>query len=83
MRKLYYGLILLHMLTATQWLYAADGLRVATFSVDITPRLEHPVGQGFIPILKTAEHPLLARGVLFQDEGEACVLCTLDLMEVH
>jgi hypothetical protein len=62
---------------------AEDGLQVATFSVEITPRLGMPVGQGFIPILKTAEHPLLARGILFKDSGMACVICTLDLMEVH
>ena len=62
---------------------ADDGLEVATFSVEITPKLGMPVGQGFIPILKTAEHPLLARGILLKDSGMACVICTLDLMEVH
>jgi len=62
---------------------ANEGLRVATFSVDITPPLGQPVGQGFIPILETAEHPLLARGIIFKDEGQSCVICTLDLMEVH
>lgn len=82
MRKLSCGLVLVLFLIAVQSL-RADGLRVATFSVDITPPLGQPVGQGFIPILKTAEHPLLARGVLLRDEDEACVLCTLDLMEVH
>lgn len=60
-----------------------EGLHVATFSVEITPKLGMPVGQGFIPILKTAEHPLLARGILFKDSGMTCVICTLDLMEVH
>lgn len=62
---------------------ADDGLHVATFSVEITPRLGKPVGLGFIPILKRAEHPLLARGILLKDSGVACVICTLDLMEVH
>ena len=59
------------------------GLRVATFSVEITPQLGEPVGLGFIPVLRTAEHPLLARGILLRDAGESCVICTLDLMEVH
>ncbi|MBC8353802.1 MAG: hypothetical protein H8E66_17520 [Planctomycetes bacterium] len=63
---------------------AADGeLEIATFSVEITPALGLPVGQGFIPILETAEHPLFARGILLKDSGTACVICTLDLMEVH
>ncbi|MBT4865019.1 MAG: hypothetical protein HON53_07880 [Planctomycetaceae bacterium] len=62
---------------------AADGLRVATFSAEITPRLGTPVGQGFIPVLQTAEHPLLARGILLKDSRTTCVICTLDLMEVH
>ncbi|MCA9131859.1 MAG: hypothetical protein KDA45_01835 [Planctomycetales bacterium] len=60
-----------------------DGLRVTTFSVDITPQLGLPVGQGFIPVLQQAEHPLLARGILLTDAGMACVICSLDLMEVH
>ena len=62
---------------------AADGLQVATFSVEITPRLGNPVGLGFIPVLTTAEHPLLARGILLKDAGMSCVICTLDLMEIH
>lgn len=64
-------------------LLADAGLRVATFSIDITPRLGTPTGQGFIPILQTAEHPLLARGILLKDSGVSCVICTLDLMEIH
>ena len=63
--------------------FAGDGLRLATFSTEITPRLGTATGQGFIPILTTAEHPLLARGILLQESGVTCVICTLDLMEVH
>lgn len=81
------GVFVLLMLLAG-WLVEgsvrAEGeLRVATFSADITPRLGSPVGQGFIPILKTAEHPLQARGILLQDSGVKCVICALDLMEIH
>ena len=60
-----------------------DGLRITTFSADITPPLGQPVGLGFIPLLETAEHPLLARGILLQDAETSCVICTLDWMEVH
>jgi hypothetical protein len=49
----------------------------------VTPPLGEPVGQGFIPVLKTAEHPLLARGILLRDRDMSCVVCTLDWMEVH
>lgn len=62
---------------------ANDNLQLATFSVDITPRLGTPVGLGFIPALETVEPPLLARGILLKDAGESCVICTLDWMEVH
>jgi DNA-binding beta-propeller fold protein YncE len=90
MRYLTVGLIVVGMqfgslavTAAADGLRAGDGLRVATFSADITPPLGQSVGLGFIPILKTAEHPLLARGILLQDEGVSCVICTLDWMEVH
>ena len=84
MRTLTGALILsaLFLLQCEQRAAAAD-LRIATFSIEITPKLGMPVGQGFVPILKTAEHPLLARGILLKDSGMACVICTLDLMEVH
>ena len=61
----------------------AARLEVATFSVDITPPLGRPVGLGFIPVLTTAEHPLLARGLVLDGGHQRVVLCTLDWMEVH
>ncbi len=76
-------MVLLLCVVPGQRTVTADGLQITTFSADITPRLGSPVGQGFIPILTTAEHPLLARGIVLQDSGVTCVICTLDLMEVH
>ena len=61
----------------------AAPLEVATFSVDITPPSGRPVGLGFIPVLTTVEHPLLARGLVLDDGHQRVVLCTLDWMEVH
>ena len=58
-------------------------LRLATFQCDITPPVEKPIGMGFIPLPKTIEHPLLAKGVVLKDGGGTYVLCTLDWMEVH
>lgn len=83
MRYVIVGLIAVSFLRIPTPSLADDGLRVATFSADITPPLGQPVGLGFIPILKTAEHPLLARGILLRDAGVSCVICTLDWMEVH
>jgi DNA-binding beta-propeller fold protein YncE len=84
MKYVIVGLIIAGMPPASATVTVADdGLKVATFSVDITPPLGQPVGLGFIPILKTAEHPLLARGILLQDSEVSCVVCTLDWMEVH
>ena len=61
----------------------ASGLYAATFSVDVTPPLGQPIGLGFIPILQTVEHPLLARGILLRDSNTTCAICTVDWMEVH
>lgn len=61
----------------------SSDLEVSTFSVEITPKLGTPVGQGFIPIFTSIENPILARGILLRDSGLSCVICTLDLMEVH
>lgn len=90
MRYLIVGLIVIGMqfgslaiASAADEFREGAGLRVATFSVDITPPSGQPVGLGFIPILKTTEHPLLARGILLQDDRVSCVICTLDWMEVH
>jgi hypothetical protein len=83
MRHLAFALIVAGLLHSSSELQGAEGLTVATFSVDITPPLGQPVGLGFIPTLETAEHPLLARGILLQDAKLSCVICTLDWMEVH
>ena len=83
MKNLFVGLIVVSLSQPLTELMGDDGLRITTFSADITPSLGQPVGLGFIPLLQTAEHPLLARGILLQDAGASCVICTLDWMEVH
>ncbi len=61
--------------------------KIATFQCEITPPLDQPIGMGFIKIMETVEHPLMAKGVIIVDETEqphaVYVLCGLDLMEVH
>ena len=83
MRHLALALTVAGLLQSSAELQGGEGLCVTTFSADITPPLGQPVGLGFIPVLNTAEHPLLARGILLQDAGTSCVICTLDWMEVH
>jgi len=57
--------------------------QVATFQAHVTPPVGKPVGLGFIPVLKTVEHPLLAKGLLLKDAGGTYALCAIDWMEVH
>jgi hypothetical protein len=58
-------------------------LHIATFQCDITPPINQPIGLGFIPLPKTVEHPLMAKGVVLKDAGGIYVLCAIDWMEVH
>lgn len=58
---------------------AGGPLRVAAFSTDITPPIGTPLVEGMYPPAATIEHPLLAKGVVLQDEGGTYVLCALDL----
>lgn len=78
------SLLLILFLVAPLTLFAADPpIQIGTFSVDITPELNQPIGMGFIPIPKTVEHPLLAKGILLKQGDHAYILCALDWMEVH
>ena len=62
---------------------AEHNIQIRNFSVDITPELNQPIGMGFIPIPKTVEHPLLAKGIILKQSDKFYVLCALDWMEVH
>lgn len=58
---------------------AAEGLRVASFSADITPDVGEPLTCGFTKSVAAVEHPLLAKGIVLVDGAERYVLCSLDL----
>lgn len=62
---------------------AEPAIQIGNFSADITPEIGKPIGMGFIPIPKTVEHPLLAKGVILTQGDRTFVLCALDWMEVH
>ncbi len=59
------------------------GLRAASFTVDVSPTVNEPIGLGFIASAKTIEHPLLAKGVVLRHAEGTYVLCAIDWMEVH
>jgi len=54
---------------------SAAELRVATFQCDATPPIGHWL---YAHPLKTIEHPLLAKGVVLEQDGVRHVLCAID-----
>jgi hypothetical protein len=65
--------------------FAAEerGLRLATFSVDVTPPVGHPLLGGLQGPASTIGDPLLARGVVLLSAGEPVVLLGLDWCELR
>jgi len=57
------------------------GKRIATFVCDVTPPLGTPIYSSYKP-LETIEHPLLAKGVVLEDEAGRYVLCAVDWCEL-
>ena len=54
---------------------SAAELRVATFQSDATPPIGHWL---YAYPMKTVEHPLLAKGVVLEQDGARYVLCAID-----
>lgn len=52
-------------------------LWVSTFKADVTPALGTPIYPSFEP-LAVIEHPLFAKGVVLESNGQRYVLCALD-----
>ena len=59
----------------------AAQLRVATFQCDVTPPLGEPIYSSYQP-LATVEHPLLAKGIVLDDQRRRYVLCAVDWCEL-
>lgn len=53
-------------------------MRIAPFTVDVTPAPGMPMNLGYTPPLAQVEHPLLAKGVVLEGSDQRCVLCALD-----
>ena len=62
-------------------------IQIGTFQCDITPPTGVPIGMGFIKVLETVGHPLLANGVVIVNQHgkqpQTYVLYGLDWMELH
>lgn len=58
---------------------SGQSLRVAAFSVDVTPALGTPVA--YAPA-RSIQDPLSARGVVFQNPGLPVVLCAVDYLGI-
>lgn len=57
-------------------------LRVGSFKADITLPLGSPWYPSYKP-LDTIEHPLLAKGIVIEDEKKRYVLCSMDWCEIQ
>lgn len=60
---------------------AAGSKRIATFQCDVTPPLGTPIYSSFKG-LEVIEHPLLAKGIVLEDNGARYVLCAVDWCEI-
>jgi len=62
---------------------AADTpLRIATFTVDITPPIGSPLCDGLVKPAKEIVDPLSARGIILLTDGRPIVLCAMDWVGV-
>lgn len=59
-------------------LQAAEGLRVATFQVDVTPPLGSPLCDGLVPPAEAVDDPLSARGIILDVPEGPIVLVAVD-----
>lgn len=66
---------------------AANRMSIATFRVDVSPPVGHPLCGGWIKPVEGQDDPLEAIGIVLQGVGDPIVLCTVDwtglLNEAH
>jgi hypothetical protein len=61
----------------------SGGLRVATFSCDVTPPVGSPLEECDPPVATSQDMPLLAKGVVLSDGETRYVLCAFDYCELR
>jgi hypothetical protein len=75
-------LAILMSLLATMSIDAAP-LRLATFSIEVTPPIGHPCMGGGIAPVKTIEDPLIANGFVLLGSGAPIVVVAVDWCEIR
>lgn len=79
-------LVVVLLVSSASTLVQADegvGLRLATFSVDVTPRLGHPLLGNLFGPARSVDDPLFARGLVLLGAGEPIVLVAVDWCEIR
>lgn len=72
-----------HLFFAAPALAARPGLRIATFSVDVTPPKGSPLCYSLVAPAARTESPLLAKGVILYPAGQKpIVLCAVDWLGI-
>lgn len=72
-----------HLFFAAPALAARPGLRIATFSVDVTPPPGSPLCYSLVVPAVSIESPLLAKGVVLYPNGQKpIVLCAVDWLGI-
>lgn len=72
-----------HLFFAAPALAARPGLRIATFSVDVTPPKGSPLCYSLVVPAERTESPLLAKGVVLYPGGQKpIVLCAVDWLGI-
>ncbi len=76
-------LLILMLLTLNSCHNTGEGpdVRLSTFQCDVTPPLGTPIYSGYEP-LAVIEHPLLAKGIVLENDSQRYVLCVLDWCEI-
>lgn len=57
-------------------------VKLATFTVDVTPNVGHPLCGGWLPPALGAADPIFAKGVVLTDGELPVVLCAIDWCEI-
>ena len=74
-RRILGGMVLALTMVGSLRAEPTEALRVATFQCDVTPPIGHWL---YRHPLKTIEHPLLAKGIVLEQDNQRYVLCAID-----
>lgn len=76
-------LFILLVASTAQAAPAAGDIRLATFTVDITPPIGHPLCGGWIKPVMGNDDPEIAKGIILKQGDATCVVVVLDWCELR